>query len=876
MASSNDPSAKSDSAFFTGKWLLIVSFALVIISLLVYLGLYAFDDGGRIRDVRVSNLTANGATISWVTDDPAVGKVYYSDSDSWVPLMERLGKQVAYDDHDTEQSHTGSFGVNKDGLQERYLHHVTVRDLEPEKTYYFRVGESLRLFKGEDTEFSTLKVIEEIQTPDPVYGRVFPDNESDEGIANALVFYRVYRLDGEEEAASTKWYSSLLNENSGWTGDLALLTDPIGNIYNINNSMDLLEVVAVTRNYQAVRSYELVEYKPLPDLYLSDEDKNTALNPASPVFALEFSVSTAKAIENCCEIPGYTLPPHGACGDNEDLWRAGWYDYQEDGNCAGQAPPPPPPPQQQPGGSPPGQPTSTADEQCLASGCSRAEGQYWIGGTSDLCRQCRDGCTKAVSDTSIPACCDLMANSDSRRGRNGCAYSAPATHAPVPEEGTPAPLTGAEPADCNPCPGKDFPSGICSAKLVSGSWDALTRKAECTYRLSRRDFKLRYDLDENCNRADALDGGGSNINTGVSNACADLEKLPRPTPTVAIPVPETELTINQCYTDVGEQVCPERSCGDEKLQGKGFGQDTDIVYTCEYTTNIDGKEIHFYNSFQVGTDCENPILVNDGDRVDVCPLETGLTIEEGTDIASVLGAATGEEQDPGLYQVTRGGDVIGQVEIKEDNTLVRFFLDSNGDGVKQKSEQYIDSSEFDVKLSKVKDLVNYQLSAGWNLLGFELVSENYLKAADLVSGIRESGVNVTHVSIYVNGEWKVYSERFDSDGEIQQYGNNFNIVPGRGVFVKVESSGSFSFTGRKFSAPVPLDLIKGWNLVSVQSDKKHTATSLIDACEGDNISCDTVSRYESGRYESVVKDKGSFRTRGCDASCAAGWPAERG
>lgn len=75
------------------------------------------------KDLTVTNVTENSFTISWVTQEKAIGFLKYG-------LESNSLKTIANDDRDTL---TGS--------NENYAtHHITVRGLEPETAYYFKVA----------------------------------------------------------------------------------------------------------------------------------------------------------------------------------------------------------------------------------------------------------------------------------------------------------------------------------------------------------------------------------------------------------------------------------------------------------------------------------------------------------------------------------------------------------------------------------------------------------------------------------------------------------------------------------------------------------------------------------------------------------------
>ena len=74
------------------------------------------------KQVRVTNVSENGFSVSWITDSPAVGLVKYG-------IEANSIKQVAMDDRDQLSGEAGVFAV----------HHVTVKSLTPATKYFFKL-----------------------------------------------------------------------------------------------------------------------------------------------------------------------------------------------------------------------------------------------------------------------------------------------------------------------------------------------------------------------------------------------------------------------------------------------------------------------------------------------------------------------------------------------------------------------------------------------------------------------------------------------------------------------------------------------------------------------------------------------------------------
>jgi hypothetical protein len=79
------------------------------------------SSGSEIENVQVTNVTENSFSVIWESDDLETGNIVYGATAS--SLVEE-----AIDDRDSLSSKS-----------EYYIHHVTLEDLEPETTYYFKI-----------------------------------------------------------------------------------------------------------------------------------------------------------------------------------------------------------------------------------------------------------------------------------------------------------------------------------------------------------------------------------------------------------------------------------------------------------------------------------------------------------------------------------------------------------------------------------------------------------------------------------------------------------------------------------------------------------------------------------------------------------------
>ncbi|HOT61153.1 MAG TPA: fibronectin type III domain-containing protein, partial [Candidatus Dojkabacteria bacterium] len=119
--------------------------------------------------VRITNVTDSATTITWVTDNPVRGVVYYKDEGSFLPgPLGFLGSKVAYDDRDFARAQdecVKAFNENAKNTKDEdfavdgnnfdcenipveklgayYTHSVTIKNLNESSTYFFVVGNGI-------------------------------------------------------------------------------------------------------------------------------------------------------------------------------------------------------------------------------------------------------------------------------------------------------------------------------------------------------------------------------------------------------------------------------------------------------------------------------------------------------------------------------------------------------------------------------------------------------------------------------------------------------------------------------------------------------------------------------------------------------------
>lgn len=230
---------------------------------------------------------------------------------------------------------------------------------------------------------------------------------------------------------------------------------------------------------------------------------------------------------------------------------------------------------------------------------------------------------------------------------------------------------------------------------------------------------------------------------------------------------------------------------------------------------------------------------------------------------SVLGAADDslEVIESGRYVFFQNNEIIAEqdVVLVDDKAELKLFTDLNNDGVKDANEKYFEDYS-QIKISKQASAENFSLNSGWNLISLPLIdnrSDNPVRTAgDLIDYWNKQGADIKHVARFKGGQFNIFSKR-ESGSE---YSTDFNLISGQGLFIlNLGSNREVTFSGNKFEESIPLTLNQGWNLVGVVSPKNnYNSEQLLTKIGTQNITVSTVSQFENGKYQSVVKDDGTF------------------
>lgn len=216
--------------------------------------------------------------------------------------------------------------------------------------------------------------------------------------------------------------------------------------------------------------------------------------------------------------------------------------------------------------------------------------------------------------------------------------------------------------------------------------------------------------------------------------------------------------------------------------------------------------------------------------------------------------------NPGGYELSSTNVLTKNISVVEPGKVM-YFYDTNENGIKDTDESYVLNIDdmYDISFKKVAEVQSYRFAQGWNAISFPMLLQdgdnaNVRTAGDLLALIREEGYTATHVTTYRAGQFVVYSERLGNDGELITFGDDFNLLPGEGYFIKSYSVGNFAVTGRKVEGSLEVQVDKGWNLVGIYNEPNasYGGFEVMNQMSGQGLQADTLSKYEGGLYSNLV------------------------
>lgn len=933
--------SKSEGGFLSKikpKTVLAVILAINIVGVLATI-VYAYflKPYSKPKDIRVTNVTSRSVTISWVTDKACPGVVIYSEKDNFGPwVFAKMGKNMDYDDRDLERARLEvSSDVESDLSESKdtnvslvddinvttfgnyFVHHVTLRNLDPETEYYFMVGNSIQFSDGNGLfadDFTTvtenkIKTYAELDTmpvPNPSYGHA--ETSDGNNILDGVMFIDVSSI---ENAGPL---SSVLNESGNWYIDLSSLRNmETGESYaevvsSADKGSENLFLEAGSYGKSVVIENSLNNDAPAPNISIDEEGDETSDESVS--FWQPFVLGA-----NADDCPG----KNGPCGDHccECCYFGTCWQVAEE-YCGMSSQP------QEEETTPTQEDPPVTNPNCTKHTCA---GSYSCN-VGETCGNCSDSkpctCTTSFGSCGIPAGSSCTSTS--------CGASGDCTPGQTKYDGSSLYTC----CNGNWVLGSDC-TGVCTngetkyigSTLYTCCNGTLTEGSSCAGICNNGETKYVGSALNTCCNGKWTEGTScvvSTDNCGKHNSTICTGFLKDPCESGMHNSSDhccysyEEWKDSKCTSGGGTQATcgahGQPSCagkcnsGLDDQDGSGHccthseywtgSQCAEKVAVSECNQANEGKECPYY--FNSTCNCYNlPIvgvccscglisIINkedcndaeqkdeDGDGKANCddpacssnPACSGdQSVTENLD-ELVLGASAQETEsvvvsadgvvfeagETGVYTLDIPGYGTAENVTLYEGGEYMFYIDQNGDGVASDDEIIVMDRAIDIQVNKEKSIFTYDLQEGYNFVSFPYLmdeTDSYEVIKQMNEGLDKP--YITSISRYYSGNFDVTEYRGDMD---ELFGPQFTVIPGWGYIVRSHSDVTISMEGKDVAAPVGIDFpTQGWYLVGVHgSSTAYTAESLIDSIDATQpLDADNVTQWEQTKalYEGLQK-----------------------
>ncbi|MBI5044911.1 MAG: fibronectin type III domain-containing protein [Candidatus Levybacteria bacterium] len=227
--------------------LILIGFGIFIFNYAVNHGVFFLTKASPTyspEEIRITNLTDSSFTVSYITKDSVLGSLGYGKTSS--------GGKVALDDRDQQS-----------GIPQPYsIHHITVKNLEPNTQYYFSITSSDKTFldKGKPFAIKTLMHLSESpNSQQPIVGTVnYPDGSSDN---NTIVFL---------VSDDTQTFSVLTKKDGTFIMPLNALRKKDFLSYSKFGTQSIIKLLAVSPQGKATVSVLPSQINPVPPVTITN------------------------------------------------------------------------------------------------------------------------------------------------------------------------------------------------------------------------------------------------------------------------------------------------------------------------------------------------------------------------------------------------------------------------------------------------------------------------------------------------------------------------------------------------------------------------------------------------------------------------------
>jgi hypothetical protein len=237
---------------------------------------------GAPKQVKITNVSDTGFSVSWVSDQAASGKVKLGTETSAL-------KDQVNDDRDQLSGETGSFEV----------HHLTAKNLKANTKYYFKIESGGKAFdnQGKPFEVTTGPTLGNPPTADPIYGTVLSGTHTP---AEGVIVYI--------NLANAAPLSALVKSGGNWALSLSTArTTDLKTYLAYDTQASIVNLLAQGGKQGTAPAITLTANdSPVPDIVLGQSHDFRAQNLPSPTPTLTANGATPSGQTSTS---GFSLDP---------------------------------------------------------------------------------------------------------------------------------------------------------------------------------------------------------------------------------------------------------------------------------------------------------------------------------------------------------------------------------------------------------------------------------------------------------------------------------------------------------------------------------------------------------------------------------------
>jgi len=872
----------------------------IILSIILFLLLIPFwiigiliyqDQNISVINPTVTNVSNTAFTLTWESTNAYVGKLSYKEENANWPAVFN-DKSITIDERDQVQTKQGTYVQIANPIP-RYTHYVTISNLTPNTNYQLRI---MGHFLGKQLNLTTLKTLPDItlKVPDPVYGRIenIPSNLLQ--TQDVVTKYRLINSTGE----LSNWYASYINTNAGWVGDINYILAPNGEQFN-HDSKSEIEVKVSSGNSITTDKFPLVNYKPLPFIYIGQSNVTNKTSVNSEIVTNIYAQTTSPSCmttntdqTNRCQ--SYTNFINSCASGSRN----------SDNSCR-------------------------TKNDCLNQ-FSETDG--WVKWKQDNCCNGIDKKGNNSQDCTGQAAQPAVVSTNQEN--NHPKLTAPTTQTTPGVINVPIPITKPQVnIDVNGINiSVENDNGNTELKTINTLSQNFSDQNQPTppifqgfytyYRCSGtgsyslyldyqgvvKEMQLLGITDVNQispEQKNILDLGKAYVNslqyldpyknTDSEKYCENFYKyVLEPFGLIGLGATKTNKDIGTVYymeilqngqwKDVGKVISLDEAAHDDF--NIGFGDRhiglKDLTLTKDEWTSRWSFDMPKEALEKIQAETYNPVsqtstappglvrmikedLFNKYDfnfknvtnsqpssQINklIIPALAETNTSTSTDNSSYITLT-----ESGRYNLIQNGVTVTEQDISVDQgkVKIRLFYDLNNNGIKEPNEPYV-SNVTSYSLKKDAQIVTYELNTGWNLINIPLTDNRNSNKIDTVSKLldywNKQGADIVHIAKFENGRFKMYSKLDLADS----YSGDFLLIPGVALFVdNVGNKTQTTFSGLASVDNININLNTGWNLVGIVTPKtSYTSNSLLAKLRTENISANIIADFNNTIYQSVI------------------------